>query len=156
MTSAAPRDYVQRQVVRAPRARVFEALTTLAGLRGWWTSIVDGDALAGGELRFGFEGLDETIVLRVDQASRATRVRWTCVVHSSLPEWTNTVIELDLAERGTATDLRLRHRGLTPVLACYDHCEAGWNHFLASLAAYVEDGVGMPYRARRSARRVTR
>lgn len=151
MTSSQGQGYVRRQSVAAPRSRVFDALTTLDGLRGWWTPIVSGDPL-GGELRFGFEGLDEVIVMRVDEASRPRRVRWTCLEHSSLPEWADTVIEMDLVDNEKTTDLELRHRGLTPVLACYDHCEAGWDHFLESIASYVEKGKGMPYRANRRGR----
>lgn len=150
MTAAAD-DFVHQRAIAARPEQVFDALTTLDGLRGWWTPIVRGSPL-GGELQLGFEGLDETIVMRVDEAARPHRVRWTCRVHSSLPEWTDTQIELDIEARGGETELRLRHRGLTPQLACYDHCEAGWHHFLASIVAYVERGVGMPYRASRGRR----
>ncbi len=49
--------------------------------------------------------------------------------------------------------LRLAHIGLTPTLECFEHCEIGWDGFLACIAAYVERGKGeakkLPYRYRR-------
>jgi hypothetical protein len=41
--------------------------------------------------------------------------------------------------------------GLAPGLACYDECQAGWDHFLGSLVALVEHGEGQPFGIRRRA-----
>jgi hypothetical protein len=38
------------------------------------------------------------------------------------------------------TELSLQHEGIAPKLV-----ERGWQHFLRSLAAYVEHGQGMPF-----------
>ncbi len=38
----------------APREAVFDALTTLDGLAGWWTSLVTGTPTAGGTIEFRF------------------------------------------------------------------------------------------------------
>jgi len=35
--------------------------------------------------------------------------------------------------------------GLRPGLDCYRLCSAGWDHYLASLAAYAETGAGQPF-----------
>lgn len=51
-------DYIKQVHFHVASERVFEAITTLEGLGGWWTPIVKGQAIAGGELRFGFEGLN--------------------------------------------------------------------------------------------------
>jgi uncharacterized protein YndB with AHSA1/START domain len=58
--------YARRLTIGAARQRVFDAIATLDGPRHWWTTVVTGSAAAGGELRFGFAGLDEQIVMRVD------------------------------------------------------------------------------------------
>src|SRR5262249_15793852 len=66
-----------------------------------------------------------------------------CVEHTSLSEWSNTRLEFQLTEHGKdATLLSFRHVGLVPALVCYADCESGWDHFLPSLAAYVEMGAG--------------
>jgi uncharacterized protein YndB with AHSA1/START domain len=48
------------------REPVFDAIATLDGLRRWWTTVVTGSAASGRTLRFGFAGLEEQIVIRVD------------------------------------------------------------------------------------------
>jgi len=58
--------YARQLTIGAARPRVFDAIATLDGPRHWWTTVVTGSAAAGGELRFGFAGLDEQIVMRVD------------------------------------------------------------------------------------------
>ena len=47
--------------IAGPIRRVFEALTTLDGLAGWWTPSVTGTPTAGGETTFGFG--DERVVM---------------------------------------------------------------------------------------------
>lgn len=138
-------DYESELILAAPAGKVFSALTTLRGLRGWWTPNVSGSP-AGGEVVFRFSGLNEEIIMRVDRASPSSEVGWTCIRHDSLPEWAGTTVTFLLQSTGlTQCVLRFRHAGLTPRLECYDECEAGWIHFLASLRAYVEHGRGRPF-----------
>src|SRR5262249_26456633 len=61
---------------------------TLEGPRHWWTTIVTGSPGVGGELRFGFAGLGEQIVMRVDRARPPIAVGWSCVAHTRDNEWT--------------------------------------------------------------------
>ena len=141
--AAAPDDeYTGHLRLRAPRERVFDAVGTVRGVRGWWTPIVSGSASAGGELHLGFEGLDETIVVRVEDATRPASVRWSCVEHTSRPEWNGTTVSFELVEREPeATELEVRHGGIARGLV-----EPGWERFLRSLAASVERGAGTPFR----------
>jgi uncharacterized protein YndB with AHSA1/START domain len=139
------RDYTRDLRIDARREQVFQALTTLEGFAGWWTPLVEGSPTTGGEMTFAFEGVDETIVMRVDD-SRADIVNWTCLVHTGHPEWESTAIAFQLHEPDDKTTLlKFRHQGLVPTLDCYLACEHGWNHFLNSLAGYVERGEGTPF-----------
>jgi uncharacterized protein YndB with AHSA1/START domain len=128
--------YERRARVAAPSEAVFDAVTTLAGLRGWWTALVSGSSgRAPGELRFEFAGLDEHILMRVDEA-RPALVRWTCLEHTSLPEWNGTQVTFSIEELGTEhSAVTLRHIGVAP----------DWDHFFASLVSYVEQGTGAPF-----------
>jgi uncharacterized protein YndB with AHSA1/START domain len=133
--------YERRLRIRAPRERAFDAVATLSGLRGWWTQIVDGAATTGGNLRFGFRGLDESIVMRVEAARRADAVEWLCVTHSSCEAWNGTRLTFELSEEvPSGCELTFRHEGLAPEVV-----ERGWERFLTSLVSYVEDGLGAPY-----------
>ncbi len=139
-------DYTTRVTFRAPRERVFDAIATTGGVRGWWTTSVCGSGGAGGELRLEFEGLDEHIVLLIEKANRPFAVQWSCLVHSGLPEWVGTKMMFDLVEHTPSEcELSFRHMGLTPKLECYDDCRLGWDHFLMSLVEYAERGRGTPW-----------
>jgi uncharacterized protein YndB with AHSA1/START domain len=157
-TLATTDDYTgQVSFTRSPSA-VFEALTTLEGLAGWW-SAVTGSSHVDGELRFFFAD-DIPVIFHVDEAIPAMRVQWTCLGYAYLPEWASTVITFALAPRDNGgCELKFRHAGLTPKLECFDDCKAGWDHFLPSLQQFVDTGVGNPWAseadlARREARRL--
>jgi uncharacterized protein YndB with AHSA1/START domain/ketosteroid isomerase-like protein len=133
--------YARQLTIEAPRERVFAAIATVDGPRHWWTTIVTGSAALGAELRFGFAGLDERMVLRVTERKPPELVEWSCVAHTRANEWTGTMLRFELAERGPdACDLDFRHIGVPADLVA-----DGWEHFLASLAAYAQDGTGTPF-----------
>ncbi len=140
--------FVRNVELDASAERLFDALTTLEGIGRWWTPLVEGTPL-GGDVRFEFEGLaGQHIIMHVDEARRAATVRWTCRIHSAIPEWKDTRVHWNLRATGPERcELRLEHEGLVPTLECYDHCEVGWDHFLGSIRSYVERGVGTPYRS---------
>ena len=135
--------YTQQLTIQVPRERVFDAIATVDGLRRWWTTIVTGSAASGGTLRFGFAGLDEQIVMRVDAVRPLSAITWSCVSHTRDDEWTGSTVRFGLADRRSqACELDFRHDGIGRELVA-----AGWEHFLASLAAYAEHGTGSPYGA---------
>jgi uncharacterized protein YndB with AHSA1/START domain len=121
---------------------VFDALTSLDGLAGWW-SPVTGSGAAGGELRFTHKH-EDALAIRVDAADRPRSVAWTVLAYVLKPEWAGTEITFRLRPGDAGTTLEFRHEGLTPQLECYEHCSRGWEHFLPSLRDYVETGTGSP------------
>ena len=138
-------DYARRVAFGVPCARAFEAISTIEGLRRWWTPRVSGSASSGCELRFDFDGVDY-VVMHVDRVDAPLAVEWSCVEHSRLTDWNGTRVVFELAAvSAERSELTFRHVGLTPSLACFGHCERGWDHFLASLASHVERGEGTPF-----------
>ncbi len=139
--TADAREYNRRLVIGASCERVFDAIATVDGPRHWWTAEVSGSAAADGELRFEFAGLDELMVMRVTARQRPSAVTWSCVKHTRNNEWAGTVLEFRLTACGPSeTELEFRHGGLPAELVT-----RGWDHFLASLAAYAETGTGTPF-----------
>ena len=135
--------YARQITIQAPRGRVFDVIGTLDGPRHWWTTKVTGSAATGGELCFGFAGLDEQILMHVDFSRPPAAVGWSCTAHTRDGQWAGTKVRFALAERGPqACELDFQHAGISPELV-----EAGWDHFLASLAAYAERGLGSPFGA---------
>ncbi|MFF4597617.1 SRPBCC domain-containing protein [Amycolatopsis sp. NPDC001319] len=135
-------DYCKTVSIDAAPDTVFDALTTVTGLGAWWTRVT-GTGDTGGELRFFFSHPDPC-VMRVDEATRPSLVRWTVTSCDFLPDWVGTRPTFTLVPAGGATELRFRHHGLTAELECIAMCTRGWNHFTESLRAYAESGVGMP------------
>ncbi len=145
--SAGPsgRDYRREIAVHAPVERLFDAIATPDGVRGWWTRLVSGSS---GTLRLEFEGVDEHIDLRVVASQRTTAVEWSVIEHTSLDDWAGTTIRFEVSPAGTGTStLAFQHVGLSPKLECYNQCAAGWDHFLDSLVAFAERGEGAPFTA---------
>jgi len=62
-------DFACRLPLSARPERIHDALAHLDGLRGWRTPVVCGSPAVGGRLHFGFPGLDEHSVMRVDAST---------------------------------------------------------------------------------------
>lgn len=143
--------HYRRQLdLAAPPAAVYAALSTQPGLRGWWTQTCDVAEVEGGTATFRFGPHHKT--MRIDRLVPDREVRWHCVqAHIEVPgmpadEWVGTTIAYRLAPRGgQGTRLEVEHLGLTPALACWELCRTGWDQFLGSLQALVEQGRGQPF-----------
>jgi len=137
--------FQQSIFIGARPATVYAALTTLEGLRGWWSEDCDID---GGtiHMRFGPHHKD----FRVEPAQPGREVKWLCTATPGTAritdEWVGTQPVFRLRSEGQGTRLDFEHIGLLPTLACYDMCDQGWRHFLESLRQYAATGRGTPHR----------
>jgi uncharacterized protein YndB with AHSA1/START domain len=134
-------DFLSTKTFAADSDAVFSALTDIDALTGWWTP-ARGGAEAGDTLRF-LMG-DKEVVMRVDEAVRPSRVRWSVLVCEPAPDWIGTTITFDLSASSTGAELCYHHHGLNPGLECFEMCHTGWTHYLASLVDYVDHGAGSP------------
>jgi uncharacterized protein YndB with AHSA1/START domain len=129
--------------IAAPRARVHNALTTISGIAGWWmTQDVRGSAADGGEFTVVWGGGSADFVAHVVAAEPGS-VRWKCLAKKPESDWVGTEISFGLSEVGSdSTTVTFRHKGLVPVLECFEQCEAGWDQVLASFARYAAGAGG--------------
>ncbi|WP_374585431.1 SRPBCC domain-containing protein [Pseudoduganella sp.] len=143
--------YRQDLSIKASPATVYAALSTIAGLRGWWTQDCDGASGVGETLHFRFGSCAKD--MRVTRLAAGRAVQWRCTrSHIEAPsiqrhdEWTGTEPSFTLSDDGQGgTALHFEHIGLTAALECYTLCQQGWQHFLGSLRQYAETGAGTPY-----------
>ncbi|BEP14215.1 SRPBCC domain-containing protein [Acidothermaceae bacterium B102] len=134
----------------ATPAAVATLFTSAEGVSRWWGP-AEGDGAVGGMLltSFGEHGFNAVRVLEAGP----DRVVWESIapdgvtVTAHTPEWLGTTMVFDIVPAGTGTELRFRHTGLTPQLACWDDCFAGWTYFMTSIETLVETGTGTPYGA---------
>ena len=120
---------------------VYDALTTVEGLAGWWTRDTTGDGRPGEVLEFRFPplgGFDVEVV----SATPAKEVSWRVV--DGPPEWIGTTMDWELTQVGEETVVLFGHRGWAEPVEFMHHCSTKWATFLMSLKAYVETGTGTP------------
>ena len=129
-------DILHRVGVNAKPERVYEALTTIEGLRGWWVSGTKGDAKPGGTIDFGF------CTMKVIEAVPGKRVHWRCV--SGPPEWVGTEVTFDLAWKDGQTFILFTHANWKEPVEFMHHCSTKWATFLLSLRDQLEKSDGHP------------
>jgi uncharacterized protein YndB with AHSA1/START domain len=120
---------------------VYEALTTVEGLSGWWTDDTKGDAgEIGGAVAFRFPtgGFDMEVI----DLSPAERVVWRVV--DGPEEWVGTTIDWGLSQHGDYTIVLFKHEGWREPVEFMHHCSTKWGSFLMSLKSLLETGEGSP------------
>ncbi len=118
--------------------KVYEALTTVDGLAGWWTSDTSEND---GVLQFRFPpvgGFD----MEVLEARPAEQVTWKVV--DGPEEWIGTTIDWKLRQEGEYTVILFGHLGWKEPVEFMNHCSTKWATFLLSLKSLVETGQGSP------------
>jgi uncharacterized protein YndB with AHSA1/START domain len=137
------------EVAAAP-SKIYEAVTTTAGERAWWTNDCEVGARVGEEAVFRFNpmgggGGTMEVCFRIDKLERDRSVEWTCVRQVNNPDWQGTTVSFRLAPSGAVTRLDFVHGSWRERTKVYEACVAGWTHFLASLKSYAETGKGTPH-----------
>ncbi|MCH0562232.1 SRPBCC domain-containing protein [Streptomyces sp. MUM 2J] len=133
-------DILHRVGIAAPPEKVYEALTTVEGLAGWWTTDTSGSG--DGVLRFRFGdvgGFD----MKVLDLQPNTRVLWEVVAGPA--EWIGTTVAFDLSRDGEWTIVLFAHEGWREPVEFMNHCSTKWAVFLMSLKSMVETGAGAPH-----------
>lgn len=134
-------DILHRVGVKTPSPeKVYEALTTIDGLAGWWTHDTTGSTDVGGVIQFRFPpgGFD----MEVTELVSDKRVSWTVV--DGPDEWIGTTIQWDLRQEGDMTILLFKHEGWKEPVEFMHHCSTKWATYLVSLKQLVETGTGAP------------
>lgn len=138
---------VHRIGIDSSRSRVYEALTTPEGLRGWWTDEVERhDADAAAALLFSFRTpggeLKGQMRMEIERQEPGRLVIWRCVAGPD--EWLGTIIEFRLAEEDGKVIVQFAHRDWRELSEFTGHCSMKWATFLLSLRMYAETGTGAP------------
>jgi len=141
--------YTKTLRIQAPPRKLYEAVSTVPGLKGWWSH---NTVEKNGDITVRFSGKNFQ-TLRLLDPTPDKKVIWEWIAQyfpvegtTQTDEWVGTRVSFDIQVNpdGSST-LLFTHIGLTPQVACYGICNAGWNHALESLKSYVEQGTGTPY-----------
>jgi uncharacterized protein YndB with AHSA1/START domain len=133
-------DILHRVAIKASASDVYQALTTVEGLSGWWATKTQGDGGVGGVIEFRFDAGCFDMLVRELEPDR--RVLWEVV--DGPEEWVGTTVGWDLAQDGDYTVVLFAHRGWKEPVEFMHHCSTKWAIFLMSLKSLVETGTGQP------------
>jgi uncharacterized protein YndB with AHSA1/START domain len=129
-------DILHRVGINAKPEKVFSALTTINGLRGWWVSTTTGDAAKGGVINFGF------CDMKVLAADPGKLVRWQCT--RGPDEWLATEVTFSLDWKDDQTFILFKHANWKEPVEFMHHCSTKWATFLLSLRDVLEGAEGHP------------
>jgi uncharacterized protein YndB with AHSA1/START domain len=137
---------VHRIGIKAPVSKVYDALSTIEGLAGWWTSETSGSSKVGEAILFTFRNSTGAELgrfeMEVVELSPADKVRWR--VKSGPPEWVGTQLSFTLTEQDGMTIVAFAHRDWREEVEFMAHCSMKWAVFLLSLRDLIERGQGQP------------
>ena len=136
-------DIIHRIGIKAPAAKVYEAVATAQGVAGWWTRDTTG---SGRSLNARFLRKDGTEVgamgFELSKLEPNREVEWRFTAGPE--EWLPTTATFELSEDGDTTVVNFGHRNWEEPVEFMAHCSMKWAVFLLSLRQYVETGTGRP------------
>ncbi len=139
-------DIIHRVGIRASAQQVDKALSTTAGIAGWWTAQTSGSSEIGGSIFLRFLSMDGkelgSMRMEVKALEPGKKIQWIC--REGPVEWMDTTIQFDLQEEGDYTIVLFGHRNWKEQVEFTAHCSMKWAVFLLSLKEFVESGKGRP------------
>ncbi|NRA53094.1 MAG: SRPBCC domain-containing protein [Gammaproteobacteria bacterium] len=128
--------------INASPEKIYQALTTDAGLSSWWTNDISGAGDVGSiiEFRFNGGGPDFSVIELIPNKI----VRWQH--HGNIPEaWMGTEILFQLQVEDKQTFVRFSHTNWQETSDFMAHCSTKWAVFLLSLKDALETDRGRPF-----------
>ena len=122
--------------IAAEPEKVYAALTTDSGLRGWWTADSKTDQKVGGKAEFGFDKRAIVFRMKIEKLEQGKSVVWSC--HGDQPEWNGTKLTWTLDKNGKATIVRFSHSRWKAVTEMFAICNSSWGELMYRLKNYVE------------------
>lgn len=137
---------IHRVGIKAPCAKVFEAISTVAGVASWWTREVTGESKVGSSFHVRFlnsDGLQVGLMdIRVVSLQPDCCVQWQ--FESGPSEWVGTEVQFTLKQEGEHTIVLFSHSRWRDAAEFTAHCSMKWATFLLSLKQLLENGRGLP------------
>ena len=134
-------DIVHRISINASAEKVFLAVSTVDGLKGWYTTQVDGVSQEGKQLIFRFP--ENGPVMEVLELMPNEFVKWKCI--DGVDDWKNTILTFEMENQDGATELYFAQSGWEEQSNFFAHCNTKWALFMLSLKEFCESGEGHPF-----------
>jgi uncharacterized protein YndB with AHSA1/START domain len=128
--------------ISAPKSRVFNALTTKNGLRGWYTPNIEGDVAQGETVVFKFSDEDPFHWHFVELES-PTHVRWRCIQGPGNASGTEVIFRLSDHKDGRTT-VECDHDGFEESDKALRACNTLWGILMDRLRKFSETDRPQP------------
>jgi len=127
--------------IAVPQEQVYNAISTIEGLKSWWTTQTTGESTPGGTIAFRFNGFGPDF--KVTGQTENNSVSWECV--AGFDDWIGTTITIRLDQNEGKTRVRFEHGGWAEATDNYAACSFSWGRYLESLRQYCQTGAGVPF-----------
>ncbi len=129
-------------LIKASPDKVYKALTSTEGLKGWWTLEAKTDERVGGIAEFIF-GEHYHNKMKIVKLVPDKIVTWECIKGDK--EWIGTTFLFDIEVKDGDTILRFIHDNWKEETDFFASCNYHWGYYLRSLKLYCETGSGTPF-----------
>ena len=121
--------------VNAAPEQVYNMLSTIDGLKQWWTQYTEGQSEVGGIVSFGFPEL--VMDMKVISLQPNKQVSWECLAGPE--DWVGTIISFELTEEQGQTTLNFSQTGFDENnCPCIAHCSTKWAVYLLGVKSFLE------------------
>lgn len=137
---------IHRVGIKAPIAKVYQALATTKGISDWWTKDTAGTSEIGKSVTVRFHTPEGKEVGWMDfeimTLKPAETIRWRFT--SGPEEWIGTEVKFDLHEENDFTIVLFSHLNWAEEVEFKAHCSMKWAIFMLSLKSLLETREGRP------------
>jgi uncharacterized protein YndB with AHSA1/START domain len=127
--------------ISASLADVFKTISTIDGLKGWYTTRVEGEMAAGKAIRVHADGRPP-FSWRISELRPPTGTTWECIEGpGTAPGATAT---FRLSTKDSRTQVQLDYEGMAEDNPAFATCNTLWGTMLGHLKQYAETGKASP------------
>ncbi len=128
--------------IKASKDKVFAALATTAGLKGWYTPDVEGEVAQGRSITMKFAS-SEPFSWEIAKLTHPAEVKWTCTAGPD--KAAGTLVTFLVSETGDGrTEVLCDHEGFEATHKAYVTCNTLWGILMGRLKTFVETGKPEP------------
>ncbi len=139
-------DINHRVGIKAPSSKIFQAVSTIEGISGWWTTSTTGITNSDRNLKVTFLSLEGKEIGSMDFEITILdpnkKIQWRFTAGPE--EWIGTDVIFSLTEEGEYTIVLFSHKNWREAIEFMAHCSMKWAIFMMSLKEFLESGKGKP------------
>ena len=129
--------------IKASFETIFEAITTIDGLKSWWTPQTSGSHEMGEVLEFRF-GNTTLCFMQIINTVPNAYLEWECI--DGHQEWLGTIVKFQLDADDNMVRVRFEHSNWKEANDFFGQCNFSWGRYMESLRMYCETGQGNPFK----------